>query len=343
MVAPNSTLSIEIFEGVKDNQATILSSFLWGYVIAQLPTGPLAHKYGASLMLFIGIGLCSLLGIITPVVVHAWGWKAICIVRALQGLSQGIVFPCTHTLLANWVPLAERGRLATICYSGGSIGMVFMLSISGAIISSPFGWEGIFYISGILGLVWTVLWYFFGSNSPDESKIISMEERDYVQSTCCMTHTDSEPLSIPWKSILKSLPFMALTMSQIAQAWGFWIFLTNLPTYMNNVLGFNIKSNALLSALPYLMTWFMSIVFSFISDYINNRNILSIQQSRKVFNSIGLWIPMLILLAVGYVTEENKGIAVVLLTVASGINAATFVGFMVRNAILFNKSDAFKF
>lgn len=44
----------------------------------------------------------------------------------------------------------------------------------------------------------------------------------------------------------------------------------------------------------------------------------------------GHWIPMIALVALGYVTSEQKNLAIGLLTLAVGINAATYLGFQVR-------------
>lgn len=41
-----------------------------------------------------------------------------CALRVLQGLTQGTIFPSTHTLLSKWVPPGERARLSTFVYSG---------------------------------------------------------------------------------------------------------------------------------------------------------------------------------------------------------------------------------
>lgn len=45
--------------------------------------------------------------------------------------------------------------------------------------------------------------------------------------------------------------------------------------------------NSILSALPYLTLWILSFVFSFTSDTIINKNIVTIGGARKIFNSIG--------------------------------------------------------
>lgn len=65
--------------------------------------------------------------------------------------------------------------------SGSQVGTVIMTAISGILASSSLGWPSIFYISGSAGVVWSVLWFFYGSNSPAECPTISEEERDFIE------------------------------------------------------------------------------------------------------------------------------------------------------------------
>uniref|UniRef100_A0A1B0GQA4 Major facilitator superfamily (MFS) profile domain-containing protein n=1 Tax=Phlebotomus papatasi TaxID=29031 RepID=A0A1B0GQA4_PHLPP len=257
-------------------------------------------------------------------------FMAVVTLRILLGVSQGFIFPCVHTLLATWVPPSERSRLGTFVYAGSPLGNVLMLAISGLLASSSLGWPSIFYASGIIGVIWTALFFTFGSNSPEVDVRITPTEREFIQESLGQ-ETDTEEikkLTTPWRRIFTSLPFISLIVAHSAQNWGFWTLLTEIPTYMKNVLEMDIKKNALLSALPYLVMWLGSFVMSPISDYLINRGYLSVGNTRKLFNSIGLYIPMFALIGLGYVTKDHTEIAVFLLTFGVGINSGTYVGFM---------------
>ena len=52
------------------------------------------------------------------------------------------------------------------------------------------------------------------------------------------------------------------------QNWGFYTLLTELPTYMKNILHFNIEDNSAVSALPYFLALIVSILFSPVADFI---------------------------------------------------------------------------
>ncbi|XP_055837989.1 putative inorganic phosphate cotransporter [Episyrphus balteatus] len=315
-------------------RSVILSSFFWGYVITQVPAGQLAQKFGAKLVVFWGLTICSILAILTPICAEIGGSALVIALRVIQGLCQGTVFPSTHTLVAKWAPLKERGRLGTISYSGAQFGTAVMLAVSGELASSSMGWPSIFYASGGMGLVWAVLWFFFASSSPSENRFVSEEEKAYIE--WVPTIENSEPksaqkLSTPWKSIFTSMPFLVLLLSHCSNNWGFWTLLTEMPTYMKNILDLNIKDSAILSSLPYWGMFGMCFVFVFISELLNRNPCMSLSFSRKFFNSLGLWVPMIGLIGMGYMNKDHVEWAVVLLTLTVSMNAACYLGFQMNH------------
>ena len=54
---------------------------------------------------------------------------------------------------------------------------------------------------------------------------------------CCWQKDDK----IPWGKILTSRPVWAIVVTHMCANWGTYTFLTNIPTYMKEVLKFNIK------------------------------------------------------------------------------------------------------
>lgn len=330
MVDKSSKSDFDHFDWNEQTKSVILSSFFWGYVVTQIPAGQLAQRVGAKVLLLFSLGICSTLAVLTPLFAHLGDDKLVITLRIVQGLSQGFIFPSTHTLLSKWAPVSERGRLGTYCYAGAQFGTVIMLASSGFLASSSIGWPGIFYVSGAAGIAWTVAWFFFGGNSPVEHGSISAEERDFIESSLG-NQDHSKKIVTPWKAIFTSAPMIALTIAHCSHNWGFWTLLTEMPTFMKNVLDLDIKSNALLSSLPYLVMWVLSMVFSPISDFLINRQYLSRVTSRKLFNTIGLWIPMGALLGLAFVPKGEIDLAVALLTMAVGINSATYLGFQVNH------------
>lgn len=268
------------------------------------------------------------MAILTPIFAAIGDWPLVCALRVVQGLCQGVLFPSVHTLISKWAPVDERGKLGTYTYSGTQFGTVLMLGSSGVIASSSAGWPGIFYISGAAGVLWSIVWFFYGASTPGESKAISAEERKFIETSIGSTDETIKPKT-PWAAIFTSVPFYSLIFVHCAHNWGFWTLLTEIPTYMAKILKKDIKSNAILSALPYFVMCLLCYVFSFIADVMFKKGIVNLNTSRKIFNTIGQWGPGIALIALGYTTDAT--LAIVLLTITVGINSATYLGFQMNH------------
>uniref|UniRef100_A0A1B0CLB8 Putative inorganic phosphate cotransporter n=1 Tax=Lutzomyia longipalpis TaxID=7200 RepID=A0A1B0CLB8_LUTLO len=283
------------YDWTPSTQSYILSSFFWGYLISILPAGLLARRFGAKTVLLCATVGSSLACVLIPTGAEIGGWGVVCALRMLQGLFQGCFNPCLHTLLSVWVPPSERSRLAGFVYAGGFLGNVVTTATSGLIAVSAVGWPGIYYISGSIGFFWAVLYFFTGSSSPEESLYISSTEKCYIQT------------------------------------WNSGTMTTQVPTYIKNVLNYDMKESALLSALPYFVKWLTSFVFSSLSDFVINHKYLSIGNSRKFFNSIGTYGSGLMLVILALLPRDQPISAIVLLIFSVGLSSGAMFGYLLNH------------
>lgn len=86
---------------------------------------------------------------------------------------------------------------------------------------------------------------------------------------------------------MKSVPVWALVVAQIGHDWGFFAMVTDLPTYLKEVLRFNVKENGLLSSIPYIVMWMVSMVSAYICDKLITNKFMTISFARKFFSTIG--------------------------------------------------------
>ncbi|KAJ8937275.1 hypothetical protein NQ318_005673 [Aromia moschata] len=320
-----------------DNQSVVLSAFFWGYIVLQLPAAQLGKKISVKWLLVCCTVMNSIFCILIPTLAKYFGSVGVIVSRVFQGLFQGCIPPLVHNLLGHWAPPTERSVLGTFSYSGAIIGNILALSTAGVISSSWVGWPFSFYLFGGLGLKWVVLWIFLGADRPGTHKRISTNERIYIESS--LAYVDARAPSTPWLPIFRSLPFWAITLAFVGANWGSSVLLTETPTYLDKVLEYDIKSNSLLSAAPYVAMWICSIVFSFICDMLINREILSrgicqknIQQYRRDQNMyIGTILPAISLTMVGYIPKQHAVLSVMLLIFSGGISAGGLCGYQVNH------------
>ncbi|CAG9857083.1 unnamed protein product [Phyllotreta striolata] len=329
MTDPTASINPDVPTYDWSDKSVILSAFFWGYILPQLGAGWLAARYGPKWFLVASMSTCSIMGLFLPTMAARFGSKGVMASRAIQGFSQGFIFPSVHHLLAKWVPPSERSRLGTFVYAAGSCGTVASMLLTGLIASSRYGWPMVFYSFSAAGLGWCLVFARRGCDEPARHPRITDDERFYIESD--LGCADATPKNTPWSKLLTSAPVWAIFVTQCGHNWGFWTLLTEIPAYMGHVMEFDIKSNSVLSALPYFTLWITSFIFSLIADTLINKSILSIGASRKVFNTIGLTIPAIALVLLGNTADYEHTRAVVLLVIAVGINSAIFSGFNINH------------
>ncbi|KAL1140617.1 hypothetical protein AAG570_000547 [Ranatra chinensis] len=320
-----------IFLWSTTQQGYILSSFFYGYVMTQIPFGILAKRFGSKLFLGGGMLLNSIFGLIVPLAADYGGMWALILVRFIQGLGEGPIVPCTHAMLAKWIPPNERSRMAALVYAGAQFGTVVSMPLSGILSDLEIfgGWPLIFYFFGIISAIWSIAFLFMVHEDPDSHPNIPEDEKKYIISTVWGEAGVTSP-PVPWRSILKSMPFWAILVAHIGQNYGYETLMTELPTFMKQVLRFNIKENGLLSALPYLAMWIFSMGSSCVADWFISSEKYSRTIIRKVANGFGHFGPAIALICASY-TGCNPYLTVAILSLGVGLNGGIYSGFKVNH------------
>lgn len=55
------------------------------------------------------------------------------------------------------------------------------MPIAGFLAESSAGWPSIFYLFGVLSIIWSVVYYYLGADTPSKHRSISQEERMYIE------------------------------------------------------------------------------------------------------------------------------------------------------------------
>ncbi|XP_075221024.1 putative inorganic phosphate cotransporter isoform X3 [Lycorma delicatula] len=241
---------------------------------------------------------------------------------------EGFYVPLTYTLASKWAPLTEQNRFIGFTLNGGTLGATAVMPMSGYLASSSGGWPSIFYVSGIIGLLWVVLWVFKGADSPATHSNISQSEKEYIMTS--LQHNSEQSLPTPWFEIFTSPPMWALIGAHIGCGWAFSIIFTQVPSYLNSVLGFDIETNGLLSAIPYLTMWLVSYPVFWLADIMYQKQICSTTHLRKIWATVSGTGAALTLIAVTLVGRDPVA-AMILLVIAISLSSCAFSGFYVNS------------
>mmetsp|Transcript_18270 Transcript_18270/g.46409 ORF Transcript_18270/g.46409 Transcript_18270/m.46409 type:complete len:649 (-) Transcript_18270:188-2134(-) len=143
------------YQWTNSTQGVVLSSFYWGYTIAQIPGGWAAQRFGGKIVMLLAVALWSLFTVLTPPVSPIL--PLLIFVRILLGLGEGVSFPAVHQLIAGWVPATEHSTAVAVVTAGSYLGTV-AANFATPLIISHLSWHWSFYIFGSIGLIWCVLW-----------------------------------------------------------------------------------------------------------------------------------------------------------------------------------------
>ncbi|KYO25794.1 probable small intestine urate exporter [Alligator mississippiensis] len=316
-----------VYDWSAETQGVILSSFFYGYIFTQMLGGYWAGTLGGKVVLGCGLFLTSALTLFVPLAAKL-GVVYLIGLQVLLGLAEGVIFPAQYTLWAKWAPPMERSRLMNIADAGCTFG-TFLTYLVAGFICQCLGWPYVFYIFGGIGCVWSMFWFLLVYEDPACHPCISARERDYIVSSLA-SQGCSHGWSLPLKAMARSLPLWAIVVACFCTDWLFYTLLTSMPTYMNNVLHFNIQENGLLSALPYVGNGLGHILSGLLADLLLSRHVLSTAAVRKLFSAVGMLLPGAFLVAVSYI-GCNYTAAVAFLTLSLTVNSTTGAGLNINH------------
>ncbi|KAF2887772.1 hypothetical protein ILUMI_18401, partial [Ignelater luminosus] len=313
------------FDWDSKQQGFILSSFFYGYILTQLLGGWLATRFGGKRVFGIGIAITAALTLITPYAAKT-NFYFLLVVRIVEGIFEGVTYPSIHAVWARWAPPLERSRLATAAFSGSYVGTVISMPVC-AYLSKALGWESIFYVFGVIGLIWFVCWTWIVADAPSQDPHISKAELKYIKESLGDQDHNGR-VKHPWRSMLTSAPVWAVVVAHVSENWGFYTLLTQLPKFMKDILHFELGKTGIMSAIPYLA---MSITLQFaghLADWLQLKGILTTTQVRKVFNCGAFISQTVFMLAAAYLLSPIG--STICLTLAVGLGGFAWAGFGVN-------------
>jgi len=179
---------------------------------------------------------------------------------------------------------------------------------------------------GMIGIVYVIALLFLVYDGYEKHPRMSAKERTYLEKNLEGHHTAGVKITIPWLEFAKSGPVWAIIIAHLCANWGLYTLVINLPLFMKEVLKFDIKENGFLSSLPYLCTLIVNLICGKLTDYLRKKNLCSWTCLRKIFNSIGMFIPALCMLSITFLYCEQRYVAVGAVTACQAISGFAYSG-----------------
>jgi ACS family glucarate transporter-like MFS transporter len=250
----------------------VFSAFLLGYAAFQVVGGWMACRYGPRLVLAAGVfwwGIFSALTTLAnPRAAHALLF--LIAIRFSLGAGEAVMYPASNQFVAQWIPVAERGRANGWVFAGVGAGAGLSIPILTWLISR-YGWRSCFWFSALAGILAGLGWYAIARDRPEEHPLVMPEELKLIQTrraAHAMSRADG-PLS--WRAALLNSNVAALSASYFSFGYVAWIFFSWFFIYMAQVRGLNLKANALFSMIPFLAMTICCLAGGLISDAASKR------------------------------------------------------------------------
>lgn len=298
----------------------MLASFFVGYLIFQIPSGWLASKYGGRKVMAVAIIWWSVFTMLTPLAAMM-SLPLLLLARFGMGLGEGAAFPAAYNLGARWFPPAERSRFVGVLLTGIPVGTMFALLTTGFIIEAA-GWQSVFYLFGILGIIIGLVWLAVVKDSPDDHPHISAQERALLADTRISKTAESR--TVPWRLLLSKPPVWALIFNHFCSNWILYVLLTWLPSYFSQVQNLSLVDAGIFSAAPWLAMIICGNAASAFADSLIRRGV-DVNLVRKTFQATALTGAATALLLVRGVTDPTSAMA--LMCLALGALGLSWAGF----------------
>ncbi len=250
----------------------IFSAFLIGYAGFQLPAGWLAARFGPRRVLTLGVlwwGVATALTATLPSgIAHAV--MLLIAIRFALGAGEAVIYPAANQFVARWVPTRERGFINGLIFAGVGAGSGLTPPLLTWLIAHH-GWRAAFWFSAIVGLIAGAIWWRYSRDTPEEHPDVGPLELSEIHAGIngsVQEHRalSSETVEISWRAIFHRRDLPALMIGYFSFGYVAWIFFSWFFLYMAQVRGFDLKSSARYSMLPFLSMTICCLAGGAISD-----------------------------------------------------------------------------
>lgn len=273
------------------------SAFGWTYALLQLPASRLVDRISPRMLFAIALALWSTA---TFLMGFAQTFVSLFAFRLAVGAFEAPTYPINNRVVTQWFPERERAGAIGVYTSGQFVGLAFLTPVL-ALIASRYGWRPIFEITGGLGVLWAMAWWWLyrdpaEKHSASENELLPIKKNRPQSLPLNLTVSRSSTL---WKDlgiVLGSRKLWGVYIGQFCLASIQWFFLTWFPTYLVRYRHIALTEAGLYSSLPYLAGFIGVISGGFLSDWLL-RHGRSITVARKIPIVTGCFLASAIVLA----------------------------------------------
>ncbi|MFT4192252.1 MAG: MFS transporter [Comamonas sp.] len=230
----------------------LLSAFLWPYALANLPAGWLIDRFGPKRIL--GTAM-SIWGVVTAGAALVNAFAPFYALRMLLGVTEAPFFPGSIKVMHRWFAERERGLPTSVINTGSQIANAIAPPLL-TVLMLTLGWRGMFIAIGLLSVPLLVLWLLaYRLPAAQEDRDIHGQAAPAIAPAAATAATAQQadaaaPAS--WGALFRQRITWFMILGNFSIMFTIWVYLTWLPRYLQNTLGFSLSTTGWVASLPYL-------------------------------------------------------------------------------------------
>jgi sugar phosphate permease len=217
----------------KKQMGFVMMLFGLAYGIFEVPGGWLGDRIGPRSVLTRVVAWWSAFTVATG---FAWNLASLSIIRFLFGAGEAGCFPNMTRAFTSWFKGPDRVHAQSLMWltarwSGALTPLLVVAVLDVAT------WRQSFFLFGSIGFVWAVLFFRWFRNSPAEHPGVNAAERALLADAAVGVTARESHTGAPWSRFLTSRSVWLMCVQYACQSFGFWFYLTWMPTYVKEQFG----------------------------------------------------------------------------------------------------------
>jgi MFS transporter, ACS family, glucarate transporter len=207
----------------------VISAFLVGYGLFEIPSGALGDRWGQRKVLTRIVVWWSAFTMLTGV---ASNYYALVATRFLFGAGEAGAYPNASGCISRWFPVTERARAQGLVWGASRVGGALTpLLIAPMLTVLP--WQTPFFIFGAVGLVWAVAWAVWFRDDPAMHPAMTADELEEIGPGSVRSAHEN----VPWIELLRSSRLWLILAMYWFYVFGAIFFMFALTQYFTDARG----------------------------------------------------------------------------------------------------------
>ena len=243
----------------------VFSAFTAAYALFEMPTAWWADRIGSRRVLTRIVLWWSAFTMLTAA---ATSYVVMLAVRFLFGMGEAGAWPNAARVFSRWIPLRERGRVQGIFFAGAHLAGGLTPALI-TLIALYLPWRMVFVALGFVGLAWAAFWYSWFRDDPREHPSVNAAEAELIEKTRGLPPEHEH--SGTFTEVFRIPSLLPLCLQYVANSYGYYFFITWLPTYLAKARGMSSAELAIFSGLPLTLSAIADVSGGFTTDALCRR------------------------------------------------------------------------